>query len=87
MRSKKKPIEVKARDISEGGLRLETGEIPDSQFLLKMNFEMVKDQPVEVYGKIMWSHKNHCGVRFVLTDSILRKGIRAITKKNGPSSN
>src|SRR5580704_13023884 len=83
----KNSIEVKASDISEGGLRLETSQGLDPKFLLKLNFEVQKDERIEVYAKIMWAEKTHCGVRFMLTDSILRKSIRAIAKKNSPSLN
>ncbi len=83
----KSSIEVKASDISEGGLRLEFHPGLDPKFLLKLNFEVEKDERIEVYGKIIWSEKNHLGVRFMVTDSILRKGIRSIAKKYNPSSN
>jgi hypothetical protein len=82
----KKPIEAWANDISEGGLRLEAADSFDPNFLLKLNLELVEDQSVEVYGKIIWSRDSHCGVRFMLVDKKLRKGIHAISaKKNSPS--
>ncbi len=80
-------LELKASNISEGGLNLEVEKPLDSQYLLKMNFEVEKDQLVEVYGKVVWSRENHCGVRFMLTDPVLRKGIRSIEKKRNPTSN
>jgi hypothetical protein len=75
-------IEFKARDISEGGLRIEVDRPFDSNFLIKLNFEVLKDQPVEVYGKIIWSENNHCGIRFMLADEVLRKGIGALALKS-----
>jgi|SRR5581483_5372893 len=83
----KNPLEVRSANISEGGVRLETDQALDPAFLLKLNFELEKDQLIEVYGQVIWSSKNQCGVRFMLTDSVLRKGIRAIAQKNRPSAN
>lgn len=74
-------IEARAHDISEGGLRLEVDRPLNSNFVLKLNFAVEKSEPVEVYGKIVWSEKNHCGIRFMLADSTLRKGIRSIGRK------
>jgi len=82
----KKPIEAWANDISEGGLRLEAADSFEPNFLLKLNLELEEDRSVEVYGKIIWSRDSHCGVRFMMVDKQLRKGILAIaTKKNSPS--
>jgi hypothetical protein len=83
----KDPFELRASDISEGGLKLETPKSLAGQFLFKLNFEVASEQNVEVYGKVMWSGDKHCGVRFMLTDPLLRKGIRSMAKKNNPSSN
>jgi len=82
----KKPIEAWVNDISEGGLRFEAADSFDPNFLLKLNLEMEEEKSVEVYGKIIWSRDSHCGVRFMLVDKELRKGIHAISKKkNSPS--
>jgi hypothetical protein len=79
----KQSLEVAAHDISEGGLRLETDRSFDPQFLLKLSFEVVQERPVEVFGKIIWSSEGYHGVRFMLADQELKKGIRAIGKKQG----
>ena len=70
-----------ANDISEGGLRLETSKFFDPSLLLKLNFEVEEDQSVEVYGKVIWAQDHHCGVRFMMVDQKMRKGIRSITRK------
>lgn len=76
-----KAVEFRALDISEGGLRLETDQELDPRSLLKLSFEVAKDRPVEVFGKIMWSQERHHGIRFMLADQEMKKGIRAIGKK------
>ncbi|HUO58408.1 MAG TPA: PilZ domain-containing protein [bacterium] len=74
-------FEVQARDISEGGLRLQSQQELNPQFLVKLNFEISKDQPVEVFGKIMWSQERHHGIRFMLVDQEMRKGIKSLARK------
>lgn len=76
-----KPVEVQIRDISEGGLRLEGDREFDPQFLLKLSFEVAEERPVEVFGKIIWSSEGYHGVRFMLADQEMKKGIRAIGRK------
>ena len=78
-------LKGKVQNISEGGLRLAAPEGFPANSILKLNFEVEKDRAVEVYGKIMWSEKKTCGVRFVLTDPKIRQGIRAIGKKKPKS--
>jgi hypothetical protein len=74
--------EMLSHNISEGGLRLETPGRIQKESLLKMNFEMSKDQSVEVYGKVMWTQDKQFGVRFILPDPELRQGLKQI-QKNG----
>jgi hypothetical protein len=78
-------LKSQASDISEGGLRLATSNGFKTDSILKLNFKVEKNQPVEVYGKIIWKQKEQCGVRFVLVDPQIRKGIRAIGKKKSKS--
>ncbi len=74
-------VQVKAVDISEGGLRLETDADLNENFLVKMHFEMTKDRPVEVFGRIMWSSEKQHGIRFMIADHEIQHGVRAIAKK------
>ena len=74
-------FEVQAHDISEGGLRLQTHQDLNPQFLVKLNFEILKDQPVEVFGKIMWSQEKHHGIRFMLVDQEMRRDIKSLARK------
>ena len=75
------PIEFHARDISEGGLRIQAEHELNPHYLLKLHFEVSKDQPVEVFGKIMWSQEKHHGVRFMLVDQTMRRSIKSLAKK------
>ena len=74
-------IDAWANDISNAGVRLEVAYCFDRYFLLKLNFEFGKSQPVEAYGRIIWSYDNHSGIQFLLMDQLLRQGIKAFSEK------
>ena len=78
-----KSVEFEACDISEGGLGLKAGHEFDGEIVLKMNFEVEKNQPVVVFGKVVWSEEKHLGVRFLMIDPEMRKSIRTLAKKVG----
>lgn len=78
----KNSVWVQAYNISEGGLLLETEQFSKSSLILKLNFEATKDEMAEVYGKVIWVEGGRCGVRFLFADANLRKGIRALVRKN-----
>lgn len=83
----KESIEARASDVSEGGLGLETSQPLNPDFLVKMNFEVAGNQAVEVYGKIVWSRSNRCGIRFIYLDASLRKGVRSMAQKKFSGDN
>ena len=72
------PIRVWANNIGEGGLRLEGTPKINTKLPVKLCFEFVKDQPVEVYGRIAWTLDHHCGIRFLGPDEDLNAALRAI---------
>lgn len=75
-----RPVEFQAYNISEDGLGLEAdGDLGD-EVILKINFEVERDRPVIVFGKIIWSHERHFGVRFLMVDQEMRKSIKALAK-------
>ncbi len=76
----KDSFEARSSDVSEGGLGLETPKPLNPDFLLKVNFEVQDRQTVEVYGKVVWSEPNHCGIRFMYTDTSLRRGIKSLAQ-------
>lgn len=72
-----------ANNISEGGLQIESVHPFDAQFPLKLNIEFEKGRIIEAYGKLVWSHDNHCGIQFMWLDQRLRNGIQTFAgKKN-----
>ena len=76
----KESFEASASNISEGGLKFETKKELSPNFLLKLNFELTHDQPLEVYGKVIWSKDNRFGIRFMYTDQTLRQAVRSIAR-------
>ncbi len=74
-----KVIPAQSNNISEGGLKLETNKSFDVNSILKLSFESEKDSSVEVYGKIIWTKKAHCGVRFMMPDRSIQKVIHNIS--------
>ena len=77
----KDSFEAHSSNLSEGGLGLETAKPLNPDFLLKVNFELQSDQAMEVYGKVVWSRQNHCGIRFMYTDASLRRGIKFLAQE------
>jgi len=71
-------VQVWANNISEGGLRLENTTMFDPTFPVKLFFDLVKGQRVEIYGKIVWTLDQHCGIRFMGTDDALISFLRSI---------
>ena len=80
-----RPFKGKLHDISEGGLRVAVPKKFSANSILKLHFKIHHPQAVEVYGKIIWAQKKLCGIRFVLTDDLVRKGVRAIGRKKTKS--
>ena len=71
-------LQAQARDISEGGVKLHLDRPLGPGSLLKLTFEVLQEEEVEVFGKIIWTDREHCGIRFMLADPVLRKGVRAL---------
>lgn len=78
----KNSVWAQASNISEGGLLLETEQFSKSSLILKLNFEVAKDETAEVYGKVIWAEGGRSGVRFLFADQNLRKSIRGLARKN-----
>ncbi len=70
---KNPPIDAWTNDINETGLQIETHRAFEPGSLLKMMLEIEENQPVELYGKIVWSHNNHSGVHFLMLNKELPK--------------
>jgi hypothetical protein len=80
------PLDAWTNNISEGGLLLETACAFEPNLILKLIFENERHQPVKLYGKIVWSYDNHCGVRIMHLDKILPKVIGTAGEKTGSSA-
>ncbi len=70
-----------SHNISEGGLKLETPKRLDADAILKLGFELEKGGNVEVYAKIIWVQKNHCGVQFLAPITLIQKVVRNFSRK------
>ena len=67
-------LKAKARDINENGLCIHLDAPVAPQSILKLNFA-VREKPVDVYARVVWADRRHCGLRFIVLD---RAGNRAI---------
>ena len=76
------PIVVKAADVSEGGIRLEIGNVNPPNKIFKLNFEIQKDKPVDVYSKMAWVQGSMIGLQFIVADAEIRKLIRMFVEKS-----
>jgi hypothetical protein len=75
------PIKVKAKDVSEGGIRLEVEMSPSSSKIFKLNFQVQKNKTVDVYSKLAWASEGMFGLQFIVADEEIRKIIRHYVEK------
>ena len=75
------PLVVKALDVSEGGIRLEIGSDPSSK-ILKLNFQVQKNKPMDIYSKLAWTEKGTCGLEFIVADEQIRLLIRNYVERS-----
>jgi hypothetical protein len=75
------PITVKAQDVSEGGIRLEIGDVNSPSKIFKLNFKLPKIGSVDVYSKLAWKNDGHCGLQFIVLDDESRKLIKGYIGK------
>ena len=74
-------INAKAKDVSEGGIRVELEKSGSAGNILKLNFQIQKNQPLDVYTKIAWEADGYCGLQFIVVDEEIRKQIKAYVDK------
>ena len=74
-------INAKAKDVSEGGMQLEIGKSGPAGNILKLNFQIQKNEPLDVYTKIAWEADGHCGLQFIVVDEEIRRQIKAYVDK------
>jgi hypothetical protein len=76
------PINVVARNVSEGGICLKIGDVSAPAKIFKLNFEIQKDKPVDVYSRLVWFTNGDCGLQFVVVDDKIRQIIRNYIEKS-----
>lgn len=54
-----------SRDISKGGMRLETKKPFRANAILKLNFQFIDKKAVDVFAKVVWFRENYCGLKFM----------------------
>jgi hypothetical protein len=57
-----------SRDISHGGIRIETRKPLTLHTVVKLDFQMFTEKPVQVFAKVVWSSQGYCGLRFITSD-------------------
>lgn len=76
-----KPMTVSAKDLSEGGIRIE-GPAPSAKSnIYKLNFQIQKNHVVDVYSKLAWTAQGMLGLQFIVADEEIRKIIRSYVER------
>jgi len=61
-----------SRDISHGGMQLETHKPLPLHTVVKLDFKMFEEKPVQVFAKVVWSSQGFCGLRFITSDETFK---------------
>jgi predicted NUDIX family phosphoesterase len=67
----------KSKDISVGGMRAELQNASSISQFLKLNFELEKNTPLEIYAERVWENAGFYGLRFTQRDEDFSKLISA----------
>jgi len=76
------PIVAQARDLSEGGIRLDAGSGNPQGKIFKLNFQIQKDKTVDIYSKLAWAEGSLFGLQFIVADEQIRRYIRSFVEKS-----
>jgi|SRR5581483_1597179 len=76
------PVMAKAKDLSEGGIRLEVEMSPSASKIFKLNFQVQKNKVVDVYSKLAWMGEGMLGLQFIVADEEIRNIIRHYVQKS-----
>jgi hypothetical protein len=79
------PLVIKAKDVSEGGMRLQFINEDKNNKILKLSFQIPNDGKVEVCSKLVWAKDGHSGLEFIVLDEEVRRNIRNFVGKNSKS--
>jgi hypothetical protein len=77
-----RPLMVKAKDLSEGGIRVEGSVNPSKSKIFKLNFQVAKNKVVDVYSKLAWAGEGMLGLQFIVADDEIRRIIRTYVEKS-----
>jgi hypothetical protein len=72
-----------AVDISREGIRLNAGRPLPPQSILKLNFELLKRKPLDVFARVVWSRGDQAGLKFIVLDENAQKHIHSYTRYPG----
>ena len=72
-------IEAAARDISEGGLKVEVGDVLPADSILKVT--LAAEPPVEAYVRVVWSRNRDCGLSYLLSGPGFQRGLTRETRR------
>ncbi len=62
------PEPCKSHNISSGGMKLATSRALPAHSVVKLDFQMFHEKPVQVFAKVVWSTTDCCGLRFISPD-------------------
>ena len=54
-----------SKDISKGGISLETKKAYRTQSVLKLTFQYMEKKAMNVVAKVIWSKQDRCGLKFM----------------------
>ena len=67
-RGMRRPEKCRSRNISAGGMLLSTPQTLPPHTVVKLDFKMFEEQPVQVFAKVVWSSSRDCGLKFLSFD-------------------
>ncbi len=63
-----RPEVCRSRDISQGGIKIETAKPIPLSTVVKLDFQMFEEKPVQVFAKVVWTAERCCGLQFMTFD-------------------
>jgi hypothetical protein len=64
----RRPEKCRSRNISAGGMLIKTPRPLPVHSVVKLDFSMHEEHPVQVFAKVVWSSNADCGLKFVSFD-------------------
>jgi hypothetical protein len=73
------PQTLPAVDISRGGIRLATRHRFVDRSIFKLKIELHKNNPLDVFARLVWSDKHHIGLKFIVLHEDAQRSITHFT--------